>query len=62
MILHYLGRPSVIARVLIREKQEIRVVDRAMEAEGGVTPGRGHKPRSASSFLKLEKASKQILP
>ena len=62
MILHCLGRPNVITRVLIREKQEIRVVDVAMEAEVGVIPGRGHEPRSESSFLKLEKARKQILP
>lgn len=59
------GGPSVIARTLVRGRQDAQK-DVTTEAEAGLTcsedGGRDNEPRNTGSFWKLDKAREQTLP
>lgn len=73
MILHlaYPGGPTVVTKVLYREKRQISqnqsgvIVRKTLPAIAGFEDGRkkgGHEPRNSDTLYNLEKARKQILP
>lgn len=60
----YPGGSDIITKVLLRGKQEVRVVGECdhRSKRAGVRQGRGHKPSNAGGLGKQKKARIWILP